>query len=223
MVYLTGMFLAGAVPMVEYGFRSQGPILMLSATVAACVFTGIRGGLVTLALSLGVAVVSGWAFVTGVFVERGVHPITSVSAWLSLGGTMLVLGISMVTRQMLAAPDDHFDPTLPGWFARDPPAAFAPLLAEMAADARPESLRHALLVMSEADQRDVLPRITVPTLQIWGEEDVRSPLSVARQFENAIPATRLVVIPDCGHVSNLEQPERVNEVVREFCSAHPPG
>jgi signal transduction histidine kinase len=52
---------------------------------------------VTLALSLGVAVVSGWAFVTGVFVERGVHPITSVSAWLSLGGTMLFLGISMVT------------------------------------------------------------------------------------------------------------------------------
>jgi pimeloyl-ACP methyl ester carboxylesterase len=126
-------------------------------------------------------------------------------------------------RQMLAAPDDHFDPTLPGWFARDPQAAFAPLLAEMAADVRPESLRHALLVMSEADQRDVLPRITVPTLLIWGEEDVRSPLSVARQFENAIPATRLVVIPDCGHVSTLEQPERVNEVVREFCSAHPPG
>jgi signal transduction histidine kinase len=97
LVYLAGMFLAGAVPMVEYGFRSQGPILMLAATVAACVFTGVRGGLVTLALSLVVAVVSGWAFVTGRFVERGLHPITSVSTWLSLGGTMLFLGVSMVT------------------------------------------------------------------------------------------------------------------------------
>jgi signal transduction histidine kinase len=96
-VYLGGMFLAGAAPMVEYGFRSQGPILMLSATVAACVFTGIRGGLVTLALSLLVALLTGWAFVTGRLVERGVHPITSVSTWLSLGGTMLFLGISMVT------------------------------------------------------------------------------------------------------------------------------
>jgi signal transduction histidine kinase len=96
-VYLSGMFLSGAIPMVEYGFRSQGPILMLAATVAACVFTGVRGGLVTLGLSLLVALGSGWAFVTGVFVERGLHPITSVSTWLSLGGTMLFLGVSMVT------------------------------------------------------------------------------------------------------------------------------
>ena len=126
-------------------------------------------------------------------------------------------------RQMLAAPADHFDPTLPGWFAGDPPAEFVPLLEEMAADVRPESLRHQLLLMAEADQRDLLPHITVPTLLIWGEQDVRSPLSIARQFEHAIPATTLVVIPDCGHVSNLEQPERINEAVREFCRAHKPG
>ena len=93
----------------------------------------------------------------------------------------------------------------------------------MAADVRPESLRHQLLLMAETDQRDLLPRITVPTLLIWGEQDVRSPLSVARQFEHAIPDTKLVVIPDCGHISNLEQPERINEVVREFCRAHKPG
>ena len=49
--------------------------------------------------------------------------------------------------------------------------------------------------MAETDQRDLLPRITVPTLLIWGEQDVRSPLSVARQFEHAIPDTKLVVIP----------------------------
>ncbi len=125
-------------------------------------------------------------------------------------------------NQMLAAPPEEFDPTLPGWFAGDPPAAFVPLLEEIAADVRPESLRHQMLVMAEADQRDLLPRITAPTLLIWGEQDVRSPLGVARQFEDAIPATKLVVIPDCGHVSNLEQPERVNEAVREFCRAHPP-
>ena len=125
-------------------------------------------------------------------------------------------------RQMLAVPDDHFDPTLPGWFAGDPPAAFAALLEEMAADVRPESLRHALLLMAEADQRDLLPRITVPTLLIWGAQDVRSPLGVARQFERAIPASKLVVIPDCGHVSNLEQPEAVTEAVRVFCHAHLP-
>jgi pimeloyl-ACP methyl ester carboxylesterase len=126
-------------------------------------------------------------------------------------------------RQMLAVPADHFDPTPPGWFAGDPPSEFVPLLEEMAADVRPESLRRVLLLMAEADQRDLLPRISVPTLLIWGEHDVRSPLGVARQFERAIPTTNLVVIPECGHVSNLEQPERVNEFVREFCRAHPPA
>ena len=79
-----------------------------------------------------------------------------------------------------------------------------------------------MLLMAETDQRDLLPLITVPTLLIWGAQDVRSPLSVARQFERALPATKLIVIPHCGHVSNLEQPERVNEAVREFCHAHLP-
>ena len=76
--------------------------------------------------------------------------------------------------------------------------------------------------MAEADQRDLLPRIAVPTLLIWGELDARSPLSVARQFEQAIPDTKLVVIPGAGHVSNLEQPEQFNDAVREFCRSHPP-
>lgn len=123
-------------------------------------------------------------------------------------------------RQTLAEPDDSFDPTLPGLFAGDPPAGFVPLLEAMAADVRPESMKTALLVMAEADQRDLLPRIAVPTLLIWGELDARSPLSVAGQFEGAVPDTKLVVIPRTGHVSNLEQPERFNHAVREFCRAH---
>ena len=125
-------------------------------------------------------------------------------------------------RHLFPAADHSFDPTLPGLFAGDLPAEFVPLLEEMAADVRPESMRTALLVMAEADQRDLLPRIAVPTLLIWGELDARSPLTVARQFEEAIPDAKLVVIPGAGHVSNLEQPELFNDAVREFCRAHPP-
>ena len=125
-------------------------------------------------------------------------------------------------RRMLAAPAAEFDPTLPGLFAGDPPAEFVPLLEEMSADVRPESFRVALPLMAEADQCDLLPRITVPTLLIWGEQDVRSPLSVADQFEQAIPNAQLVVIPGAGHVSNLERPEAFNDAVREFCGTHSP-
>jgi pimeloyl-ACP methyl ester carboxylesterase len=125
-------------------------------------------------------------------------------------------------RQMLAAADPLFDPTLPGLFAGDPPAEFVPILEAMAADVRPDSMRTALFVMAEADQRDLLPRIAVPTLLIWGERDARSPLSVARQFEDAVPDATLVVIPGAGHLRNLEAPELLNDAVREFCRAHPP-
>jgi pimeloyl-ACP methyl ester carboxylesterase len=123
-------------------------------------------------------------------------------------------------QQMLAASADDLDPRLPGLFANDPPAEFLPLLEEMAADVRPESMRNALRVMAEADQCDLLPRIGVPTLLIWGDLDARSPLSVALRFEQAIRDAKLVLIPGAGHLSNLEQPEPFNDAVREFCRDH---
>jgi pimeloyl-ACP methyl ester carboxylesterase len=125
-------------------------------------------------------------------------------------------------RRMLAAPPEEFDPTLPGLFAGDPPAAFVPLLEAIAADVRAETLGAQLLLMAETDVSDLLPRIAVPCLLIWGELDARSPLAVARQFE-AIPDTTLVVIPRCGHVSNLERHEAFNAAVRDFCRAHRPA
>ena len=77
-------------------------------------------------------------------------------------------------------------------------------------------------MMAEADERDLLPRIAVPTLLIWGEADTRSPLDVARQFQNAIPDAELVLIPGEGHVSNLEKPRPFNDALRSFCRDHPP-
>jgi pimeloyl-ACP methyl ester carboxylesterase len=124
-------------------------------------------------------------------------------------------------REMLAAPPERFDPTFPGLFAGDPPAEYVPLLEEMAAAVRPDTLRTQLFVMAETDQCDLLPRIRVPTLLIWGGLDARSPLSVAHQFEHEIPDAELVVIGGAGHVSNLERPEEFNDAVRNFCRAHP--
>ena len=122
-------------------------------------------------------------------------------------------------RKMLAA-EQRYDP--PGLFAGDPPTAFAHLLEEMTAAARPESLWTQLSVMAQADQRDLLPTIAVPSLLIWGESDARSPLSVARQFKETIPGAELVVIPGAGHVSNLEQPGPFNDALRRFCRDNPP-
>ena len=119
-------------------------------------------------------------------------------------------------RKMLAAPQEHFDPTLPGLFAGDPPPRFIPLLEKIAADVRPASLERELTLMAETDQRALLPQIQVPALLLWGELDLRSPLTVAAQFEQAIPNAELVVIPGAGHVSNLDAPGLFNAAIREF-------
>jgi pimeloyl-ACP methyl ester carboxylesterase len=123
-------------------------------------------------------------------------------------------------REMLARAPGEFDPTLPGLFAGEPPAEFARLLEEIAADVRPESLENVLSIMSKTDLSSLLPAIAVPTLLIWGDLDARSPLEVAREFERSIPDSSLVVIPGCGHMSNLERPEQVNEAIRAFCRRH---
>ncbi len=125
-------------------------------------------------------------------------------------------------RRMLAAPPGELDPTLTGLFAGDPPAAFVPLLAAIAADVRPATLGLELAIMAETDLSDLLPDIAVPTLLMWGDSDARSPLTVAHQFQQAIPDTELVVIQGAGHMSNLERPEQVNAAVRAFCRTHPP-
>jgi pimeloyl-ACP methyl ester carboxylesterase len=124
-------------------------------------------------------------------------------------------------ERMLAAPAKTFDPTLPGLFAREPPHDVIELVDAVAADVRPDSLRVALSAMAEADLRDVLPSIVVPTLLVWGELDARSPLSVAREFARAIPRTELVIIPGAGHMSNLERPDEFNAAIRAFCRRHP--
>ena len=123
-------------------------------------------------------------------------------------------------RAMLAGPPGRLDPILAGSFAGEPPPRYVPLLREIAAGMRPESLMTQLDVMAQTDQRDLLPRISVPTLLIWGELDARSPLAVACQFEMAIEGAQVVILPGAGHLSNLEQPERFTDAVRVFCHEH---
>ncbi|WP_406035534.1 alpha/beta hydrolase [Nocardioides sp. NBC_00163] len=121
---------------------------------------------------------------------------------------------------LLDQPEGSFDPTLPGLFAGPPPPKFVPLLEAMAADVRRHSMLTALTAMARADLTDVLGTIQVPTRLIWGALDVRSPLSVAQEFERQIQGATLAVIPRCGHVSNLEAPQAFNDILRSFLRRH---
>jgi pimeloyl-ACP methyl ester carboxylesterase len=69
---------------------------------------------------------------------------------------------------------------------------------------------------AEADLRGVLPRVNVPALLLYGDQDVRAPLRVAEAMHAAIPGSRLVVLPGVGHVSSAEHPTLFNQEVRRF-------
>ena len=84
---------------------------------------------------------------------------------------------------------------------------------------RPAGLRAIANASADADLRDVLPAIDVPTLLLYGDADRRSPVSVGEALQEQIPGSQLVVLRGPGHLVNLEAPERFNEEVRSFLRA----
>ena len=106
---------------------------------------------------------------------------------------------------------------LPGVFTDSAPQRLRDEFAAIASEFHPMGFRLMSLSSAEVDTRELLPRINVPTLLVWGSEDRRSPVSVADQFRTAIPGAQLAVIQNAGHLSNMEQPDVFNYHVRRFC------
>ena len=69
------------------------------------------------------------------------------------------------------------------------------------------------------DSVSLLPSISSPTLVIVGELDQGTPPSDARLMAERIPGARLEVIPNAGHLSNLEQSDAFNQTLLSFLGA----
>jgi len=96
-------------------------------------------------------------------------------------------------------------------------------LGDMMRSTAPGGWIGALEAMKQRrDQTDLLPSIAVPTLVVVGEGDALAPVDVAEAMAKAIPGARLEVVPDAGHVANLENPEVFNRVLAEFLSSLKP-
>jgi 3-oxoadipate enol-lactonase len=75
----------------------------------------------------------------------------------------------------------------------------------------------ALMALAERpDSTKLLPAITIPTLIIVGADDVLTTTADAERMATGIAGAELVVIPDAGHLSNLEQPDRFTAAVERF-------
>jgi pimeloyl-ACP methyl ester carboxylesterase len=69
---------------------------------------------------------------------------------------------------------------------------------------------------TRADSTPLLAGIDVPALIVVGDEDAITPAKDARAMHEAIPNSRLEVIPEAGHLSNLERPAAFNTALSDF-------
>jgi 3-oxoadipate enol-lactonase len=61
----------------------------------------------------------------------------------------------------------------------------------------------------------------MPTLVLCGERD-RLNLNLSGRLAESLPDARFEIVPDAGHVANLENPEGFNRLVREFLELDSP-
>jgi pimeloyl-ACP methyl ester carboxylesterase len=73
--------------------------------------------------------------------------------------------------------------------------------------------RQTEAVIGRSDSRASLPAIRVPTLVLVGRDDALTPPERAQEIASLVPGAKLVVVPDCGHASTLEQPLLVSSAL----------
>lgn len=119
------------------------------------------------------------------------------------------LTLSSLTRT------EFIDALLPTMYATIPDPQIVERFAVSVRQFHPVGFR-AMARASAENLRDALPGIDVPTLLVYGDQDVRAPLPVAEHLHAAITGSTLVVLTGVGHVCNLEAPQPFNDTVRSW-------
>jgi len=80
-------------------------------------------------------------------------------------------------------------------------------------------LRQQHAIIARGDARPLLATIRCPTLVLVGEGDELTPPALSEEIVAGIPGARLVVVPDSGHLSTLEQPVAVTKALVDWMEA----
>jgi pimeloyl-ACP methyl ester carboxylesterase len=96
-------------------------------------------------------------------------------------------------------------------------AALKAAMRAMNEETGPEAyIRQQQAIMARQDSRPGLKAIACATLVLVGDEDRLTPPELSHEMATAIPGARLVVVPDSGHLSTMEQPTAVNDALTEW-------
>jgi 3-oxoadipate enol-lactonase len=115
------------------------------------------------------------------------------------------------------------EPTLQRWFtpamlAQRPPVVER--VAQMIGATTPAGFAGCCHAIPKINLTHRLNTIDCPVQVIVGEQDVGTPVAMAREIHEATPGSELVIIPNASHLSNLEQPEAFNRALLGFLDRH---
>ena len=77
-------------------------------------------------------------------------------------------------------------------------------------------MRNSLVKVVNEDLAPYMPKVTMPALLIWGDQDTATPLSDGQQMEKLMPEAGLAVIPGAGHYSFLDNQYMFNKILGSF-------
>jgi pimeloyl-ACP methyl ester carboxylesterase len=125
--------------------------------------------------------------------------------------------VALVERDGLAALADLLLPKLLGATSRARNPSLTERVRAMVRRQPIAGVVGALRAMRDRpDSTSLLSGLSVPTLVICGAEDAVTPPALAKSMAQRIPAGRYVEVEGAGHLSPLEQPDRVTQAVRDF-------
>jgi pimeloyl-ACP methyl ester carboxylesterase len=73
--------------------------------------------------------------------------------------------------------------------------------------------------MRDPKLRRRLGRVRIPALVVWGESDGVVDVDYGRAYAQSLPNARFTLIPEAGHVPQIEQPERLLTLVWDFADS----
>ncbi len=80
-------------------------------------------------------------------------------------------------------------------------------------------LKETFLKTINEDLSESASRITTPTLIVWGENDMETPLHDGKRLARLIQGSRLTVIPNAGHFVHKEKTEEIAKIIEDFITA----
>ena len=90
-------------------------------------------------------------------------------------------------------------------------------LLEMSVRVGPKAyIRQNRAVTRRRDLRKALTGIAVPSAVIVGQDDRVTPVELSREMHGLLPGSTLHVIPDCGHLPPIEQPEALATLLKQL-------